>query len=242
MLWTKVKTFQNLGIDLRFDGPMPHLDAMKVVDEDRARRLSKRRAHDSEGMTVNNSCLELIRMCGWASDVNRKERELAGKGPAYGLQASYLYDEPRLSRLRPDSFAMGGPLPNSTLRYVSLPYIASSPNFEREFKATKGSDIYEAHCMRLQEGSCESTPVPQPSPVSHDHHKPALLTAASIDMSARYLLFDRTSGMCRSSADDESPWRRTSEKVDTFKAPCATSDQPVRPTHIWTWKGRKVLM
>ena len=64
--WAKVRAIHGLGIDMT-KLKTPHFDAIKVVDEERTALLKRKKTDDEP------SCVDLIRMAGWASDLHQRD-------------------------------------------------------------------------------------------------------------------------------------------------------------------------
>ena len=116
----RVSLLESLGITSWGEvshGKKETIESMNVVDEDRAKRLGKLSAEDRLDRLEATSDLDLIRMAGWAGDLERLERSFGCEecgGPAYSLSAPYAGEAPRF-RGQKASLQMGGPLPGSSL-------------------------------------------------------------------------------------------------------------------------------
>ena len=100
------------------------IESMGVVDEDRAKRLGELTLEERRAHLEGTSDIDLIRMAGWAGDLERTARSFGDEesgGPAYSLSAPYHGDAP-FRRGRSAALAMGGPLPGSTLATAPSSY------------------------------------------------------------------------------------------------------------------------
>lgn len=206
-------------------GKKPTIESMKVVDEDRARRISKLSAEDRAGLLASD--VDLLRMAGWAGDNERFTRERGCAdcgGPAHTL----AYDCPEQSaNARVQALRMGGPLPGAGKPSWEGPQARPRPSvpgfddatrgprelYHKTRATSKGAAAFQRQLAALNFTSDDAVQQPKAPPEKKKAPAaadPSRKTKAHAAMAARFAVEPR----------DEEPWCRAGG--------------------AWSWRGRPV--